>query len=80
MYNEPHDLTHEFPQYKDAIHALKESDQHFARLFEEYYAINRDIHRAETDIEPTDDAHLEEMKKKRLALKDELFSMLEKAA
>lgn len=76
MSHTPHELHEEFPEAADRIHALKTSDRHFARLAEEYHRLNREIHRAETDIEPTSDAHLEEMKKQRLKLKDEIFARL----
>lgn len=79
MHNEPHDLVHELPEYKDRIHDMKVSDAHFARLFDEYHELNKDIIRMEQDIEPTSDAHLEELKRKRLTLKDEMFNMLQAA-
>lgn len=77
---EAHDLAHELPEYKDLIHTLKMSDRHFARLFEEYHIFNKDIHRIEVGAEAASDERLEELKKKRLETKDELFSMLQKAA
>ena len=55
---------------------LKSSDGHFARLFDEYHEVNRAVHRAETKVEPTDDMHLEEMRKSRMRLKDEIYGML----
>jgi uncharacterized protein YdcH (DUF465 family) len=76
MSHTPHELAEEFPDQIDRIHDLKTSNAHFAKLFDEYHDINRAIHRAETDIEPTDDFNLEDMKKKRLALKDEIAGML----
>ncbi len=76
MSHVPHELAEEFPEFKDKIHDLKSSNAHFLKLFDEYHEINRAVHRAETDIEPTDDLHLEDMRKKRLYLKDEIFSML----
>ena len=76
MANTPHELAADFPEYADKIHALKLEDAHFARLAEEYHEINRAIHRAETNVEPTDDFHEEDMRKKRMVLKDELYAML----
>lgn len=71
-----HDLHHEFPEYQDAIHRLKTDNHHFARLFEEYHRMNKDIRRIEENEEPVTDVALEDMKKQRLKLKDELHSML----
>lgn len=76
MLNEKHDLIHEFPEYRDAIHDLKTTNSHFARLFDEYHDVDHEIHRIESDIETTSDDYLEEKKKQRLHLKDELFKML----
>jgi hypothetical protein len=76
MELQQHDLHHEFPEYKDAIHQLKTSDHRFARLFDEYHRVNKDIRRIEENEEPVTDAALEEMKKARLKLKDELHGML----
>lgn len=76
MSNVPHELAEEFPDRTDRIHELKTGNAHFARLFDEYHEINRAIHRAETDIEPTDDFHMEDMRKQRMRLKDEIYGML----
>ena len=77
MSNVPHELHEEFPEYSDRIHDLKVSNAHFSKLFDAYHEINRAVHRAETNIEPTDDLHMEQMRKERLKLKDELFGMLQ---
>lgn len=74
--NTPHELDEEFPAAKAKIHDLKTSDRHFAKLAEAYHEVNRTIHRMETDVEPTSDETLEGLKKKRLALKDEIAALL----
>ncbi len=71
-----HDLHHEFPEYYDRIHELKTNDSHFARLFEEYHDLNREILRIEEGVENTTDEYLEELKKKRLLYKDKLYGMI----
>ena len=60
---EKHDLHHEFPEYHDRIHELKTSNSHFARLFEEYHDINREILKIEEGGENTSDEYLEALKK-----------------
>lgn len=77
---EHHDLIHEFPEHRERIHVLKTSNAHFARLFEEYHKLDRQVRRIEDEIEPTSDAYLETLKKQRLQLKDELYRMLSAAA
>ena len=76
MHNEQHDLAHEFPEHRERIHALKEQDAHFRARFDEYHELDRQIHRAETDVEPMADEPLERLKLRRVQLKDELYAML----
>ena len=76
MTLEHHDLRHEFPEYSDKIHSLKVGNAHFAKLFDEYHATDREILRIEQEVETPSDAYVEEMKKKRVHLKDELYKML----
>ncbi|MEM1289330.1 MAG: YdcH family protein [Pseudomonadota bacterium] len=79
MSNVPHELAEEFPEHVDTIHRLKTENAHFAKLFDAYHDINRAVHRAETNVEPTDDANMESMRKQRMHLKDELYGMLSAA-
>lgn len=76
MSNTPHELVDEFPELVDRMHDLKVENARFAKLTEDYHEVNRAIHRAETKIEPTDDLHLEDMRKQRMVLKDEIYGML----
>jgi len=79
MSHTPHELAEEFPEHVGTIHKLKTENAHFARLFDEYHEVNRAIHRAETNVEPTDDLHEQELRKQRIALKDELYAILSNA-
>jgi len=79
MLTEKHDLVHELPEHRDTIHKLKISDNHFARLFDEYHEVDHEVHRIETGVETTSDDYLEERKKRRLYLKDELYRMIKAA-
>lgn len=76
MSHTPHELAEEFPEQASTIHELREKDAHFRRLSDEYHDVNREIHRGETNVEPMDDFHLEELKKKRLTLVDEIKGYL----
>lgn len=76
---ENHSLINEFPEHKDTIHDLKLSDRHFHRLFDEYDEATHTIYRYETGTEATSDEHLEELKKQRLHLKDQLYAIILKA-
>ena len=76
MTIEKHDLVHELPEFRNDIHELKMKDAHFARLFDEYHEIDHEVHRIEQGVETPSDDYLEERKKTRLNLKDQLFNML----
>ena len=78
MILEKHDLHHEFPEFNDEIHHLKMTDKHFNRLFDDYHQINQEVQRIEQGVENTSDEYIEQQKKQRLKLKDELFVMLKK--
>lgn len=79
MSHTPHELAEEFPDHVAAIHDLRQSDHHFTAMTDAYHEINRAIHRAETDVEPTDDLHMGEMRRQRLHLKDQIWAALQKA-
>ncbi len=76
MSHTPHELHEEFPEHAEKLTALKTSNAHFARLAEEYHTINRQVHRAETNVEPMDSLAENDLRKKRAALKDEIYGML----
>jgi len=76
MSHTPHELAEEFPEFAAKLHELKTGNPHFARLADEYHAVNRAIHRAETTVEPISDEAETELRRKRLALKDEIARML----
>lgn len=78
MSHTPHELAADFPEYAEKISALKQSDAHFAKLYDEYHEVNRKVHRAETDVEPTGDEEMEAMRRARMKLKDELYAILVK--
>lgn len=72
-----HDLAHEFPEYLDKIRELKTSDAHFAKLFGEYDAGNHAVAKYELGAEVISEEALEEMKKKRLKIKDQIYQRLQ---
>ncbi|MCB1513284.1 MAG: YdcH family protein [Hyphomicrobiaceae bacterium] len=76
MSHVPHEIPEEFPEFKDKIHDLKVSNAHFARLFDEYHQINREVHRIEAAGVNTSDEEFENLKLVRLRLKDEIYHML----
>lgn len=76
MTHVPHELHEEFPEAAEALHRLKLENAHFAKLADDYHQVNREIHRIETDVEPASDQRAEDLRKRRLALKDEIAKIL----
>lgn len=76
MSHVPHELAEDFPEDAERIAARKQTDAHFARLVEEYYAVNRAVHRAETRLAPVSDEHEGELRRQRMQLKDEISRIL----
>lgn len=76
MSNTPHELASDFPEHAARMSELRSQDAHFARLLDQYHDINRAVHRAETDIEPVSDLFMQDLRKQRMALKDEIYGLL----
>ena len=74
-----HPLTTEFPEHHDTIHQLKLENAHFRKLMDEYEQLDKEIFRMEEGIENPEDAVLNEEKKKRLHLKDQIAAMIHEA-
>lgn len=68
-----------FPEYRELISLLKTTDRHFLNLFDEHNALDQRIKNIEARIEPGSAVDIENLKKAKLALKDELYALLRKA-
>jgi uncharacterized protein len=73
----PHDLDHEFPEYSGIMHQLKQHDPRLGNLFEQYDKVNGAIVDIEENDKPFQDFEFEEMKKRRLRIKDEIYRALQ---
>ena len=76
MYIQPHDVEHEFPEYKHTLQEMKSHDAHLAELIAEYEQLNAEIVDIEENEKPFQDFEFEDMKKRRLMLKDEIYFIL----
>lgn len=79
MSEAKHDLVHELPEYADKIHELKMSDGHFQRLSRDYHDLVKELHKIEIGTETPGDEYVETLKKKRLAVLDDIVATLRKA-
>lgn len=76
MQLDRHDLAHEFAEHGEKIHRLKIDNAHFAQQFAAYASLSREIVRLEASSVAVADETLEDVKKQRLQLKDQLYAML----
>ena len=79
MSHTPHRLADDFPEFRSRIAELRENDRHFARLAEDYEAVNDEIHLSETNVHPLEDMAEVLKRKERAALKDAIYAMLNRA-
>lgn len=76
MIRIPHELREEFPKEARFIEHLTGTNYEFRQLVAGYDEVNRNIYRIESEDQPTADEVLEELKKQRLKLKDEIAAAL----
>jgi uncharacterized protein len=68
----PHELREEFSAQAGLIEPLRTTNHDFERLASRFEDGNHCIRRIESGAEPADDGVVEEFKKQRLKLKDEI--------
>jgi len=76
MTHVPHSLAADFPEMALKISALKEADGHFAKLAEEYEAVNLRVHRAEARLDTICEEDEEHLRRARAMLKDQIWARL----
>lgn len=76
MLGEPHDLLHEFPELESRIEEMRASNEEFSRLMGEYDALDSRVRQIEELGTPVADETIEDLKKERLKLKDQLYALL----
>ncbi len=68
-----HAMEREFPALSAVVSELKKTDDHFLHLLTQHDALDAQITKDEVGMAPMGDAALEDLKKQRLLLKDELY-------
>lgn len=69
-----------FPEYRDLISKLKQENSRFARLFDEHNELDDKITGLANNPVTSGAETIDELKKAKLKLKDELYAILQKAA
>ncbi|MCG4452129.1 MULTISPECIES: YdcH family protein [unclassified Pseudomonas] len=75
-----HPLSREFPQFETQMRALLQVDGHFARLVEEYDQLDKRIYEVLGGRLAMDELQLQGLKMQRVALKDEIETLLRNGA
>jgi uncharacterized protein len=76
MFGEHHEIPKEFPEYRDIIERLYNEDVDFKLLYIEYHELDDEILKIEQNVEAVSDTYAEELKKKRVLLKDLIYQRL----
>lgn len=79
MSKKVHELAAEFPEDIEILRHLKATRGHFAVLADRYDEVNGAIQRIESELEAASDARLEDLRKERLCLLDQIGRMIRDA-
>jgi len=74
-----HDIETEFPELRNEIQTMKASHNGFARLYDRYGEVNRTITKVEMGHAAMTELALEDLKKQRVKLKDDMTQILRKS-
>ncbi|WP_032108081.1 YdcH family protein [Necropsobacter massiliensis] len=69
-----------FPEFRDLITKLKAEDYHFSRLFDKHNELDQKVQNIDAKIEFATREQVENLKKEKLRLKDEIYAILRKHA
>ncbi|MFT2110806.1 YdcH family protein [Marinomonas sp. 2405UD68-3] len=78
MLGENHSLINEFPEYREKITQLNQSNPTFTKNAQRYHSIDEEIRALELDNAPIGDDALHKLKQERAVLKDTLYRELMK--
>ncbi|MFZ4481951.1 MAG: YdcH family protein [Rhodoferax sp.] len=69
-----------FPEYGNLIAQLKKTDPHFNALLEQHHTLDLKVINIESHIEPGTHEEIEILKKEKLRIKDQIYTILRKAS
>lgn len=69
-----------FPEFSEQIATLRSQDAHFASLFSRHDELDQEIKDMEAGVIPADGTMIENLKKQKLQLKDQVYVILCKAS
>lgn len=69
-----------FHEFRDLITELKTCNRYFQNLFEKHNRLDQKIKNMEAHLEPGTPDEIETLKKKKLAIKEELYALLQQTS
>lgn len=69
-----------FPEYRDLISKLKHHDHHFTHLFDKHNELDQKIKNMEGHLQPGTQEDIENLKKEKLRVKDDLYAYLKQVS
>ncbi|MWP62265.1 YdcH family protein [Gilliamella sp. Pas-s25] len=69
-----------FPEYREIISKLKNTDLRFQKLFDQHNELDQKIKNIESGIIVNTTDTIEALKKQKLKIKDEIYEILRKAS
>lgn len=76
MFGVRHIIEREFPEFQKEISRLKNNDPNFVRLLVKYDETDKRIYGLEQQSLPVSDDYFGALKRQRVVLKDQLYSIL----
>ena len=76
MQVDHHDIHSEFPDMRDAIDVLRKENARFSSLYGTYNRLTGKVENLEEHDMPVSDFTIEDMKKHRVRIKDEIYHLL----
>ena len=76
MSEHGHDLLALFPAQREILHKLKLDNAHYRVLADRHHDLTEETSRIEEGLEAASDERLEDLKKQRLAVLDEVAAMI----
>ncbi len=76
MYGVRHHILEEFPDLSGTITTMKKNNPKFATLLSRYDETDEKIYGIEAQSRPVTDEYVDFLKKERIKLKDNLYSMI----
>lgn len=73
---EKHSILSEFPEQRDRIVSKISGDAAFAKLVNDYSRLDSEVYALEASGTPVTDTVIEDLKKRRLRLKDSIYQAL----